>query len=74
MNHSQFTDDTLLLGGASIIIATRFKRILDSFLDASRGAVNNIKCQIYGWHTPTRVMQAIAQVFQFSLAENWASF
>jgi hypothetical protein len=51
MNHSQFIDDTLLLGGDSIIIATRFKRILDSFLDASGGAVNNKKCQIYGCHT-----------------------
>lgn len=73
MNHSQFANDTLLMGGASIIIATKFKRILDSFLDASR-AVKNRKCQIYGWHTPPRVMRAIAQVFQFLLAKNWASF
>jgi hypothetical protein len=60
MNHSQFVDDTLFLGGASIIIASRFKSILDSFLDASGGAVNNIKSQIYGWHTSPRVMCAIA--------------
>jgi hypothetical protein len=40
MNHSQFANDTLLLGGTSVIIAIRFKKNLDTFLDASRGDVN----------------------------------
>jgi hypothetical protein len=62
MNHSQFVDDTIMLGGASIIIASRFKITLDSFLDASRGAVNNRR------NISPQVMQAISQVFQFSLA------
>jgi hypothetical protein len=35
INHSQFFDDTLLLGGASTIIATRFKEALDTFKRAS---------------------------------------
>jgi hypothetical protein len=47
LNHSQFTDDTLLLRGALVITATRFKRTLDSILDASGGDVNNVKCQVY---------------------------
>jgi hypothetical protein len=48
LNHSQFAEDTLLLGGASMIIARRFKLVLDFFLDAPRGATNHIKCQIMG--------------------------
>jgi hypothetical protein len=74
MNYSQFVEDTLLSGGASIIFATKFKSIMDSFINASGGDVNNRKCQVMGWSTPSWVMQAIAQVFQFSLAENWTSF
>jgi hypothetical protein len=47
LNHSRFTDDTLLPGGASIIIVNRFNRTLDSFLLASRGVFNRQKCQIF---------------------------
>jgi hypothetical protein len=56
MNHSQFVNDTLLLGGTSITIEARFKSTLHSFLDASRGDVDNRKCQVYGWNTSPRVM------------------
>jgi hypothetical protein len=31
INHSLFTDDTLLLGAASMLIASRFKGVLDEF-------------------------------------------
>jgi hypothetical protein len=41
INHAQIVDDTLLIGGASSTIASQFKHILDSFLDASRGLLNN---------------------------------
>lgn len=44
INHSQFADNTLFMGGASTTIASRFKSILDSFLNASSGQVNNRKC------------------------------
>jgi hypothetical protein len=50
INHSQFVDDTLLRGATSTIIAKRFKKVLDSFLNASRGKVNNAKSHIYGWN------------------------
>jgi hypothetical protein len=53
MNHSQLVDDTLLLGGASIII---FKSTVESFLDVFGGVVNNRKCQVYGWNTSPRFM------------------
>jgi len=38
INHSPFVDDTLLLGGASKIIARRFKKNLDDFFTGFRGA------------------------------------
>jgi len=41
LNRYQFVDDTLLLGGASQIIAFRLKKVTNSFLDASGGAVND---------------------------------
>jgi len=47
LNHSQFLDDTLLLGGASSIIATRFKVVMGSFLEATRGRINKYMSKIY---------------------------
>jgi len=44
INHSQFEDDTLLLDGVSLIIASSFKNILVSILDAYGGVINYIKC------------------------------
>jgi hypothetical protein len=44
MNRLQFVDDTLLLGGPSVLITMRFKTTLDSFLDASVGDAINSKC------------------------------
>jgi len=48
MNYSQFANNTLLLGGKYVTIAVKFKQVLDSFIDASRGVVNHMKCQIMG--------------------------
>lgn len=47
INHSLFANDTLLIGGASSIIAKRFKKILNAFLVVSGGLLNNKKCRIY---------------------------
>jgi hypothetical protein len=74
LNHSQFFNDTLLLGGALVIIVAHFKFVLDSFLDASRGVVNCRKCQIMGWNSSPQELQAISWVFQFPIVEKWSSF
>jgi len=50
INHSQFVDDTLLIGGSSIIITRIFNNFLDLFTCASRGLINHNKCQIYAWN------------------------
>ena len=47
-NHAQYADDTILLGGASIIIAERFREVISTFLKASDGKVNAVKTKIYG--------------------------
>jgi hypothetical protein len=60
INHSQFTDDTILIGGACIIIASRFKLVLDFFISASRGKVNKQKSQFFGWNASTQLLQCIS--------------
>ena len=49
-NHAQFIDDTILLRGASVTIAERFRGSLSIFLKASDGKVIALKNKIYGWN------------------------
>jgi hypothetical protein len=65
MNHYQFADDALLLGGASTIITKHFKCILDHFLNASRCKVNNGESQIYGWNIKSQLLHAISKILSF---------
>jgi len=51
INHSLFANDRFMLEGASTIIARRFQKVLDDFLQVSGGLLNNTKCRIYGWNT-----------------------
>jgi len=74
MNHYQFSDDTFFMGGASYILAIIFKFILDQFMEASGGILNNAKNNIYGWNTPTRNLQHIYQIFGVPFKSNWTHF
>jgi hypothetical protein len=74
INHSCFVDDTLLIGGASTIMIERFKRILDQFLNAFSGKVNNGKSHIYGWNSSTLLMQLISRILNFHSVLSWTSF
>jgi hypothetical protein len=74
INHSQFVDDTLLIGGASIIMAKRFKTALENFTQASGALINNAKSNVYAWNTPIRTARLIASIFCFPLIEKWQSF
>ena len=60
INHAQFADDTILLGGASNIIGRRFKTELSRYCRASGGQVNLRKSQIYGWNINPREMSDIS--------------
>jgi hypothetical protein len=64
-NHSQFVDDTLLLGVASSIIERRFKTILDQFLSASGGKINTLKSQIYGQNLSENRKSTLLRILDF---------
>jgi len=74
INHSQFADDTLLLGGATTIIAHRFKTLLDKFMRYSGGQINNLKSCIYGWNATAHTLQSIASIFGVPCKLNWSHF
>eukprot|EP00253_Pinus_taeda_P012579 PITA_12579 len=74
INHSQFADDTLLMGGASINIARRFKNILDQFMDYSGGKVNQVKSCIYGWNVSNLTIHSIDSELGVSYKLNWSHF
>ncbi len=61
INHSQFAVDTLLMGGASNIIARRFKTLLDKYMSYSGGLINYLKSCVYGWNTLAHVLHRIAR-------------
>lgn len=74
INHSQFADDTLLIGGASTTIARRFKKLLDQFMGYSGGLVNQLKSCIYGWNTLNQVIHIIANIFGVTCNLEWTHF
>lgn len=74
LNHSQFTNDTLLLGGSSLPIVDRFNVILQHYLEVSGGVVNNRKCNIFGQNFSKRRLRTLASNLNFSFSEKWHSF
>eukprot|EP00253_Pinus_taeda_P004529 PITA_04529 len=74
INHSQFADDTLLIGGASTTIARRFKKLLDQFMEYSGGKVNQAKSCIYGWNTANHTIHSIASIFGVPSKLTWTHF
>jgi len=74
INHSLFVDDTLLIGGASSLMAKRFKKVLDAFLAASGGMLNNKKCKIYTWNVPDQIRQRISLILDIPVQRNWSYF
>eukprot|EP00253_Pinus_taeda_P018691 PITA_18691 len=74
INHSQFADDTLLIGGASTTIAKRFKTLLDQYMHCSGGAVNYQKSCVYGWNITNQVAHSIASIFGVTYKIKWEHF
>jgi hypothetical protein len=62
INHAQFADDTLLLGGASTTIANNFKKELDIYTKISGRLISMTKRKIYGWNITPREMLEISRV------------
>eukprot|EP00253_Pinus_taeda_P022364 PITA_22364 len=74
INHAQFADDTLLLGGASLFSARHFKRELDIYGSISGSKINYRKCSIYGWNCSTKELANIARLLEMDGNRNWESF
>eukprot|EP00253_Pinus_taeda_P024410 PITA_24410 len=74
INHSQFADDTLLIGGASTTIARRFKNLLDQFMEYSGGEINLHKICIYGWNISNQTAHSIANIFGVAHKASWDHF
>eukprot|EP00253_Pinus_taeda_P012863 PITA_12863 len=74
INHAQFVDDTLLLGGASLLSARHFKRELDTYRSISGSKINYRKCSIYGWNCSTKELADIARLLEMDGNRNWESF
>jgi ribonuclease HI/exonuclease III len=74
INHAQFADDTLLLGGASPIIAKKFKEELDAYAEASGSEINLAKSNIYGWNITPNEMLRITRVIGMEGHTNWDAF
>ena len=55
-------DDTLLLGGASPIIAKKFKEELDAYVAVSGSEISQAKSKIYGWNITPKEMMGISRV------------
>ena len=60
-NHAQYAYDTILLGGASVIIPERFRGVISTFLKEFDGKINTLKTRIYCWNCPERTMVRISE-------------
>lgn len=74
INHSQFADDTVLIGGESIAIAHHFKALLDNYMNYSWGMINHRKSCIYSWHASNQTLRNIANIFGVPWKLNWDHF
>ena len=74
INHAQFADDTLLLGGASIHSARYFKKELDIYREVSGSKINYLKSTIYGWNCSVKELSEIARFLDMEGSWAWDSF
>jgi hypothetical protein len=61
INHALFTDDSLLLGEATVHTTSQFKLVVDEFCEASGSKLNAEKCHFYGWNVSQNGINAIAR-------------
>jgi hypothetical protein len=74
MNHAQFVDDTLLLGGSSPQIDWRFKTKLDCYCSLSGSKINFKKSQIFSWNVSPRDLVEISRIIEIQGVPQWDSF
>lgn len=74
INHALFADDTLLFGAATVPSASKFKKFLDEFSEASGSVLNKGKCHIYSWNMLPIMLASIAGCLGFAASSSWSSF
>ena len=74
INHAQFADDMILLGGASHHVERRFKNELGTYCQASGGKLNLRKSLIYNWNVNTRQMYEISRILGIERLTVWDFF
>jgi hypothetical protein len=65
ISHSQFVDDTLLMGSPTIREANSLLEILQTFSDASGLDYNKDKSKIFFFNTPPQIQQHIFEIIGF---------
>jgi hypothetical protein len=74
INHAQFADDTLLMGGASMPTARKFKKELDTYTEVSRSVISLTKINIFGWNITPRDMLYISRILGMEGCTTWDAF
>ena len=74
INHAQFADDTILHGGASQLIAKRFKVELDYYCQALGSKLNLRKSSIYSWNINPIEMSGISRILEIEGVTIWNWF
>jgi hypothetical protein len=74
INHAQFADNTLLLGGPSLLVAKIFKEELDAYAAVSGSEISQEKSKIYGWNITPNEMLGICRVLGMEGHIKWETF
>ena len=74
INHAQFADDTLLLGGASSHSADYFKNELEIYKTVSGSQINFHKSKIYSWNCSAIELRGITRILEMDGTANWETF
>lgn len=71
LNHSLFVDDSLLLGGASTIIAKAFDTVLRSYCRVQGALVNERKSEVLSWNIDQQDLISISNLLGFKGHAHW---
>jgi len=71
INHALFTDDSLMLGGASNRIAFAFKNTLQAYCKVTGALISERKSTVYSWNAEEEETQKIACNLGFNGYSKW---
>lgn len=74
INHAQFADDTLWLGGASIQSVEHFKQELELYKEVFERKINFQKSKIFSWNCSVRELRDIARTLGMEGTVDWDGF